>query len=454
MAADPSNVHRSIEAVWKIESARLIGGLVRLVRDLDQAEDLAHEAMLAALERWPETGIPESPGAWLMTAAKNRAIDAMRRTQLQKRKHSEIAEQFPQETKHPVEEAPGDVVGDDTLRLIFIACHPILSREARVALTLRLVGGLTTEEIARAFLLREPTVAQRIVRAKRTLQAARVPFEVPSPSEIEERVDAVLEVIYLIFNEGYSASRGDDWGRLELCQDAMRLGRVLSGLVPESAEVHGLVALMELHGSRFRTRVDSAGRPVLLLDQARSRWDHLLIQRGLAALARAESLSAPLGPYTLQAAIAACHARARTPEETDWLRIVALYDALVEVTGSPVVELNRVVAVSMAFGPEAGLELVEQLTREPVLADYYLLPAVRGDILERLGRSDDARAAFERAAELAPNDRERRHLHSRARASNASTKKAEKLSTKQGAEKHPAMNNTGARAHRRDRGGS
>jgi RNA polymerase sigma factor (sigma-70 family) len=409
---------KAIEAVWRIESVRLIGGLVRMVRDVGLAEDLAQEALLTALERWPETGIPENPGAWLMAAAKNRAIDQLRRQQMLERKHDAIGDNASTGSLHlpDIETAIDENVGDDLLRLVLIACHPVLSTEARVALTLRLLGGFTTEEIARAFLVPELTIAQRIVRAKRTLAEARVPFEVPRGAELCARLPSVLEVIYLIFNEGYAATRGDDWMRTELCEDALRLGRILAGLVPEAAEVHGLVALMELHGSRARARVGPSGEPVLLLDQDRARWDRLLIQRGLAALSRAVSLAQPLGPYALQAAIAACHASARTGAETDWKKIVALYDALVELTHSPVVELNRAVAVSMAFGPVAGLELVDALVEEPAFRAYHLLPSVRGDLLAKLGRTDQARTEFERAAHLAQNSRERELLLARARA--------------------------------------
>jgi RNA polymerase sigma factor (sigma-70 family) len=405
----------AIEAVWRIESARLIGGLVRLVRDVGLAEDLAQESLVAALEVWPRTGIPGSPGAWLMATAKNRAVDQQRRRRLLERKHEELGAEVPPETPSVEERLDGDV-GDDVLRLVLVACHPILTAEARVALTLRLVAGLETEEIARAFLVPEPTVAQRIVRAKRTLREAKVPFEVPRGAELSERLESVLEVIYLVFNEGYAATRGEDWLRPELCEEALRLGRVLAALAPGEAEVHGLVALMELHASRARARVGPSGEPILLLEQDRSRWDPLLVRRGLDALARAESLRRPLGPYALQAAIAACHARARAAAETDWPRIVALYDALVERTGSPVVELNRAVAVGMAFGPAAGLELVEPLTEEPSLRSYHLLPSVRGDLLARLGRTGEARAEFERAASLAANRREREVLLARARA--------------------------------------
>jgi RNA polymerase sigma factor (sigma-70 family) len=388
-----------------------------VVRDVDLAEDLAQEALVTALERWPETGIPDKPGAWLMATAKNRAIDQLRRRQMVERKHDAIeydASAGPL-LQQDVETAIEENVGDDLLRLILIACHPILSTEARVALTLRLLGGLTIPEIARAFLVPEPTVAQRIVRAKRTLAEAHVPFEVPQGTELAARLPSVLEVIYLIFNEGYAATRGDDWMRTEVCEDALRLGRIVAELIPEEAEVHGLVALMEIQASRSRARVTAAGEPILLLDQDRSRWDQLLIRRGLAALARAEALARPLGPYTLQAAIAAYHARATTAAATDWPRIVALYDALVETTQSPVVELNRAVAVSMAFGPAAGLELVDALLEEPALSAYHLLPSVRGDLLAKLGRVAEARTEFERAASLAQNARERELLLTRAR---------------------------------------
>jgi RNA polymerase sigma factor (sigma-70 family) len=408
----------AVEAVWRIESARLIGGLLRLVGDLGLAEDLAQEALVAALERWPELGIPERPGAWLMATAKHRAIDQLRRHQMQGRKHRAIEDgAVDQPLRHlDLDTALDEAVGDDCLRLIVVACHPILSAEARAALTLRLLGGLTTDEIARAFLVREPTIAQRIVRAKRTLAEARVPFEVPRGAELSARIPSVLEVIYLIFNEGYAATRGDDWMRVSLCEDALRLGRIFAQLVRGEAEVHGLVALMELQASRARARITPSGEPILLLDQDRSRWDQLLIQRGLAALARAEALAQPLGPYTLQAAIAACHARARTGAETNWEKIVALYDALVEVTRSPVVELNRAVAVAMAFGPAAGLELVDALAEEPALRSYHLLPSVRGDLLLKLGRRDEARTELDRAASLAQNTRERDLLLARARA--------------------------------------
>ena len=409
----------AIETVWRIESARLIGGLVRVVGDVGLAEDLAQEALVTALERWPETGIPESPGAWLMATAKNRGVDQLRRRQMLEREHAAIENDASGRPPRPpdLEAAIDEDVGDDVLRLVLVACHPVLSTDARVALTLRLLGGLTTEEIARAFLVLEPTIAQRIVRAKRTLAEAKVPFEVPRGEDLSARLPSVLEVLYLIFNEGYAATRGDDWMRIELCEDALRLGRILAALVPGEAEVHGLVALMELQASRMHARVGASGEPILLLDQDRGRWDQLLIRRGLAALERAEALARPLGPYTLQAAIAACHARARTNDATDWKKIVALYDGLVEVTQSPVVELNRAVAVSMAFGPLEGLDLVDALVDEPTLRGYHLLPSVRGDLLEKLGRTEDARAEFERAASLAQNSRERELLLARAQAS-------------------------------------
>jgi len=405
---------KAVEAVWRIESARLIGGLVRMVRDVGLAEDLAQEALVTAMERWPEAGIPENPGAWLMTTAKNRAIDHIRRGPPPA---FELATRELPTAGRDLETTIDENVGDDLLRLMLVACHPLLSTEARVALTLRLLGGLTTDEIARAFLVSEPTIAQRIVRAKRTLTEARVPFEVPRGPELSARLSSVLEAVYLIFNEGHAATKGDDWTRPELCEEALRLGRILAELVPKEAEVHGLVALMEIHASRLRARVGPSGEPILLLDQDRSRWDQLLVHRGLAALARAEALAEPLGRYALQAAIAGCHARARTAPETDWNRIVALYDALVELTQSPVVELNRAVAVSMAFGPAAGLELVDALVNEPALRSYHLLPSVRGDFLSKLGRSAEARKEFERAARLTQNTRERELLMARARAS-------------------------------------
>jgi RNA polymerase sigma factor (sigma-70 family) len=411
------DIHRTIDAVWRIESAKVIAGLARMVRDVGVAEELAQDALVAALEQWPESGVPEKPGAWLMQTAKHRAIDRIRRHKLLERKHAALGHELDQEQQFPEldpDAAVDDDVGDDLLRLIFTACHPVLSREARTALTLRLLGGLTTDEIARAFLVAEPTVAQRIVRAKRTLAEAKVPFEVPGAGERAARLSSVLEVIYLIFNEGYSATAGDDWMRPALCEDALRLGRILAELAPHEPEVHGLVALMEIQASRAHARVGPSGEPVLLLDQDRSRWDHLLIRRGLAALARAEALGGAVGPYALQAAIAACHARAHTPEETDWARIVGLYGALAQVTPSPIVELNRAVALAMHFGPAAGLELVDELTQETALKGYHLLPAVRGDLLEKLGRADEARAEFERAASLTRNARERALLLERA----------------------------------------
>ena len=411
--------HRVIEAVWKIESARLIAGLARMVRDVGLAEELAQDALVVALERWPESGIPDNPGAWLMATAKHRAIDLLRRNQLLDRKHAELGREL--KTRQDLAMAnfdiPGDhEISDDLLRLVFVSCHPVLSTEARVALTLRLLGGLTTQEIARAFLVPEPTVAQRIVRAKRTLTEARVPFEVPRGPDLSARLTSVLEVIYLIFNEGYSATAGDDWMRPALCEDALRRGRVLAELAPDEPEVHGLVALMEIQASRLHARAGPRGQPVLLLDQDRARWDRLLIRRGLAALQRAEKLDGAFGPYTLQAAIAACHARARNAAETDWHRIAALYDALAQLTPSPVVELNRAVAVAMAFGPAAGLELVDRLTSEPALKTYHLLPSVRGDFLFKLGRFTEAQAEFERAATMTQNARERELLLDRAAA--------------------------------------
>jgi RNA polymerase sigma factor (sigma-70 family) len=410
--------HRAIEAVWRIESARLIAGLARMVRDVGVAEELAQDALVAALERWPEAGVPDNPGAWLMATAKHRAIDTLRRrTRLQER-HEQLGRAAAEleRTEPDFAAAADDDIGDDLLRLIFTACHPVLSREARVALTLRLLGGLTTDEIARAFLVPEPTVAQRIVRAKRTLGEARVPFEVPTGNERVERLSSVLEVVYLIFNEGYSATAGDDWMRPSLCDEALRLGRILAGLAPQEPEVHGLVSLMEIQASRSRARVNAAGEPILLLDQNRARWDHLLIRRGLAALAKAEQLGGALGPYALQAAIAACHARARTADDTDWARIAALYDALSQIAGSPVVELNRAVAVSMAYGPAPALEIIDALYNEASLQGYYLLPVVRVDLLERLGRYDEARTQFEEAASLTRNSREREVMLKRAAA--------------------------------------
>jgi RNA polymerase sigma-70 factor (ECF subfamily) len=414
-----TDTHRAIEAVWRIESARIIAGLARIVRDVGLAEELAQDALVAALQQWPESGIPDNPGAWLMAAAKHRAIDHFRRNKRLERKHEELGRELQAQQELAVPDfnaALDDNVGDDLLRLVFISCHPELSTEARAALTLRLLGGLTTDEIARAFLAPEPTIAQRIVRAKRTLSEAGVPFEVPRGAALAARLSSVLEVIYLIFNEGYSATAGDDWMRPALCEDALRLGRILAELAPKEREVHGLVALMEIQSSRSRARVSSSGEPILLLEQDRALWDQLLIRRGLAALERAEKLGGSLGPYALQAAIAACHARARTPAETDWERIVALYDALAQLTPSPVVELNRAVAVAMAFGPAAGLELVDALTAEPSLGGYHLLPSVRGDLLFKLGRFAEAQAEFTRAVSLTRNARERELLLDRAAA--------------------------------------
>jgi RNA polymerase sigma factor (sigma-70 family) len=413
------DTQRTIDAVWRIESAKLIAGLTRVVRDVGLAEDLAQDALLAALEQWPKSGVPDNPGAWLMAIGKRRAIDTMRRNPMLDRKHAEIGHELESKQASPepeLAEALDDEVGDDLLRLVFIACHPVLSTEARVALTLRLLGGLTTDEIARAFLVPEPTIAQRIVRAKKTLADKKVPFEVPRGPELAARVSSVLEVIYLIFNEGYSATSGEDWVRPNLCQDALRLGRIVAELAPNEPEVHGLVALMEIQASRLRARVGPSGEPIVLLDQNRGKWDRLLIQRGLAALARAEALGGALGPFALQAAIAACHARARTADETDWRRIASLYQALGQVTPSPIVELNRAVAVSMADGPAAGLALVDTLTSEPTLAKYHLLPSVRGDFLRKLGRFEEARVELERAASLTRNVRERELLLERARA--------------------------------------
>jgi RNA polymerase sigma factor (sigma-70 family) len=412
-----SETHRVIDAVWRIESARLIAGLARIVRDVGLAEELAQDALVVALERWPESGIPDNPGAWLMATAKHRAIDLFRRNKLLDRKHAELGRELKtqQDQAMATFEIPEDhEISDDLLRLVFVSCHPVLSTEARVALTLRLLGGLTTQEIARAFLVPEPTVAQRIVRAKRTLTEASVPFEVPRGPDLAERLSSVLEVIYLIFNEGYSATAGSDWTRPALCEDALRLGRVLAELAPQEPEVHGLVALMEIQASRLHARAGPRGEPILLLDQDRARWDQLLIRRGLVALERAEKLGDALGPYTLQAAIAACHARARIASETDWHRIAALYDALAQLMPSPVVELNRAVAVAMAFGPAAGLELIDALISEPSLRAYHLLPSVRGDFLFKLGRFTEAQAEFERAATLTQNARERELLLERA----------------------------------------
>jgi RNA polymerase sigma factor (sigma-70 family) len=413
-----SDTHRAIEAVWRIESAKVIAGLTRMTGDVGLAEDLAQDALVAALERWPESGVPDNPGAWLMTTAKHRAIDTFRRGKLLDRKQDELGHELLARQQSPegdLDAALDDHVGDDLLRLIFTTCHPVLSTEARVALTLRLLGGLTTDEIARGFLVPEATIAQRIVRAKRTLREARVPFEVPPPgAELTARLSSVLEVLYLTFNEGYSATGGDEWVRPALCEDALRLGRILAELAPADPEVHGLVALMEIQASRLKARVGPGGEPILLLDQDRGRWDQLLVRRGLAALERAAQLAGALGPYALQAAIAACHARAHTPEETDWTRITALYDALAQLTQSPVVELNRAVAYSMAFGPAAGLEIADTLTSDPALESYHLLPSVRADFLAKLGRFSEARAELERAASLTRNTRERALLLERA----------------------------------------
>ena len=412
--------HAAIDAVWRIESPRLIAGLARLVRDVGRAEELAQEALLAALERWPSAGVPDNPGAWLMAAAKNRAIDELRRDRLLERKHQELGQELEalgEATVAPdLDAALDDDVGDDLLRLVFVACHPVLSTDARAALTLRLLGGLTTDEIARAFLVSEPTISQRIVRAKRTLAEAKVPFEVPRGAELASRLASVLEVIYLIFNEGYAATAGDDWMRPELCEDALRLGRILGGLAPDEPEVHGLVALMEIQASRAAARVGPTGEPILLLDQNRARWDQLLIRRGLSALARAEALGGGTRPYTLQAAIAACHARAATPEATDWRRIATLYGVLAEVAPSPIIELNRAVAVGMADGPAAGLAVIDAVKDEPALASYHLLPSVRGDLLAKLGRLEEARRELERAASLTRNAREQALLSERAAA--------------------------------------
>ena len=405
-----------------MESAKLIAGLTRLVKDVGLAEDLAQDALLVALEKWPQSGVPDNPGAWLMATAKHRALDSMRRDKMLDRKHAELAPQIEaiqESTVTALDEAIDDDIGDDLLRLVFMTCHPVLSTEARVALTLRLLGGLTTQEIARAFIVPEPTIAQRIVRAKKTLADAGVPFEVPRAEERDARLASVLEVVYLIFNEGYSATAGDDLIRPALCEDALRLGRILEGLAPDDSEVHGLAALMELQASRSRARVSSSGEPVLLLDQDRARWDRVLINRGLTALARAEALGGGNGPYALQAAIAACHARARTADETDWTKIAELYLTLSRLTSSPVVELNRAVAVSMAFGPEAGLAIADSLVSNATLKSYHLLPSVRGDLLAKLGRNDEARVEFERAASLTQNTRERELLMSRVRSLDA-----------------------------------
>ncbi len=415
-----SDTHHTIEAIWRIESAKVIAGLARLVRDVGLAEELAQDALVAALEQWPAKGTPDNPGAWLMTTAKHRAIDLIRRRTLHAHKEEELTREIEAQLQDAAPSEPGsrldDPVGDDLLRLAFIACHPMLSTDARVALTLRLIVGLTTEEIARAFFVPESTVAQRIVRAKRTLSEARVPFEFPPPPELAKRLSSVLEVVYLLFNEGYAATAGDDWMRPELCDEALRLGRILAELAPAEPEVHGLVALMEIQASRMRARVGSSGEPVLLLDQSRARWDRLLIHRGLAALERVDELGGTYGLYALQAAIAACHARAFSAAETDWVRIAALYDALLQISPSPVVELNRAVALGMAFGPAAGLEAADVLTGEPALARYHLLPSVRGDFLAKLGRLNEACAEFKHAASLTRNKRERDLLLERARA--------------------------------------
>jgi RNA polymerase sigma factor (sigma-70 family) len=410
-----ATAHRAIEAVWRMESARLIAGLTRMVRDVGLAEDLAQDALVAAIEQWPESGVPDNPGAWLMTIAKRRAIDLMRRDQRIDQKHEALGYEVALLAPAPdLDAAIDDPVGDDLLRLVFIACHPVLSTEARVALTLRLLGGLTTTEIARAFLMPEATIAQRIVRAKRTLAAANVPFEVPRGGELEARLASVLEVIYLIFNEGYAATAGEDYTRPALCDEALRLARILAELVPDEPEVHGLVALLEIQASRLRARIGPSGEPVPLFEQDRTRWDRVLIGRGVAALRRAAGLDPAPGPYLLQAEIAACHARAATPDETDWTRITALYDGLAQLVPTPVVALNRAVAIAMAFGPEAGLEIVDGLIEEPALEDYHLLPTVRGDLLSRLGRHEEAAAEFARAASLARNSRERELLLRRA----------------------------------------
>ncbi|MGF6762313.1 RNA polymerase sigma factor (sigma-70 family) [Paraburkholderia sp. GAS33] len=426
MAVNPAATHRAIEAVWRIESAKVIACVARMVRDVGVAEELAQDALVAALEHWPERGVPDNPGAWLMATAKNRALDRLRQEVLHARKREELGRDLDAQEAHLVPDfvdaldaARQDDIGDDLLRLVFTACHPVLSTDARVALTLRLLGGLTTDEIARAFLVPEPTIAQRIVRAKRTLTAAKVPFEVPQADARVARLASVLEVIYLVFNEGYSATAGDDWMRPALCEEALRLGRVLAGLVSDESEVHGLVALMEIQASRTPARVDAQGRPVLLLDQDRSRWDTLLIRRGFAALERAQSLGGASGPYALQAALAACHARAHTADQTDWVQIVALYDALAQISPSPVVELNRAVAVGMAFGPAAALEIVDLLAADAALANYHWLPSVRADLLAKLGRGEEARAEFERAAAMTRNARERELLLERARSVSA-----------------------------------
>jgi RNA polymerase sigma factor (sigma-70 family) len=414
-----TDIHRAIDAVWRIESARLIAGLARVVRDVGVAEELAHDALVAALKQWPQAGVPDNPGAWLMATAKHRAFDLLRRKKLQERKQDEIGREI--EAQHEMatpdpDAALDDDVGDDLLRLMFTSCHPVLSTEARAALTLRLIGGLTTDEIARAFLVSEPAIAQRIVRAKRTLAKEQIAFEVPRGGELAARLSSVLEVLYLVFNEGYSATAGEDWMRPQLCEEALRLGRILAELAPREPEVHGLVALMEIQASRARARTGPSGEPILLLEQNRARWDQMLIRRGFAALARAEALGGEQGPYALQAVIAACHARARKAEDTDWTRIASLYEALARLLPSPVVELNRAVALAMAFGPAVGLELVDTLTGEPSLKAYHLLPSVRGDLLAKLARHEEARVEFERAASLTRNARERALLLERAAA--------------------------------------
>jgi RNA polymerase sigma-70 factor (ECF subfamily) len=420
-----TDVGKTIEAIWRIEQAKIIAAIARMVRDVGLAEEFAHDALVTALAQWPQKGVPGNPAAWLMAAGKRRAIDHLRRAKMVDRKHGEIGYDMEIEQQHggpDVDAALDDDIGDDLLSLIFTACHPLLSPEARIALTLKLVGGLTTEEIARAFLVPEPTVAQRIVRAKRSLSEAGVPFEVPRGADRAERLSSVLDVVYLIFNEGYSATSGDDWIRPQLCEEAMRLGRILAGLAPFEPEVHGLVALMEIQASRLRARTGADGEPVLLGDQDRTRWDRLLIDRGLAALQRSEDLAPQRGPYSLQAAIAACHARAATAGETDWPRIAALYLALAQLTPSPVIELNRAVALSMALGPQAGLDIVDRLVEEPALRSYHLLPGVRADLLTKLGRLEEAKVEFERAAALTRNERERSLLLSRATAISANAR--------------------------------
>jgi RNA polymerase sigma factor (sigma-70 family) len=413
-----SDTHKAIEAVWRIESARLIAGLTRIVRDVGVAEELAQDALIIALEKWPETGVPDNPGAWLMATAKHRAIDHFRRNKLLERKHEELGRELKSQQESAMANYESDnlddEIGDDLLRLVFISCHPVLSTEARVALTLRLLGGLTTTEIARAYVVPEPTIAQRIVRAKRTLSEARVPFEIPRGADLKGRLASVLEVIYLIFNEGYSATAGEDWMRPALCEEALRLGRILTGLVPSEAEVHGLVALMEIQASRIHARTNAKGEPILLLDQDRNRWDRVLIRHGLGELERAEARGGALGPYALQAAIAACHARASSGDDTDWGRIAALYDALAQLTPSPIIELNRSVAVAMAFGPAAGLDLIDQVVASGALKNYHLLPSVRGDFLFKLGRFAEAQDEFLRGASMTQNARERDFLLSRA----------------------------------------